>query len=174
MEPPLIPGRFRLSLAESELDRHQQHLLAQLEGCHRLHLDLCANQGLFSNYGTYPSWSPYKAGVVQEATTFHQHNRWSNNRYVDDWRFTAYEGARKLTSDQWRAAAYNQDGGSAKRLQWPAGVTPIAFSSPRPMGPATLRPAHLTSLIWQWLVGEPTLVMVHQPASPLLASIHAS
>jgi hypothetical protein len=33
----------------------------------------CVN-GLFSNYGTYPRWSPYKTHAVQENITFRQNN----------------------------------------------------------------------------------------------------
>ncbi|MDQ6728222.1 MAG: right-handed parallel beta-helix repeat-containing protein [Actinomycetota bacterium] len=71
---------------------------------------LCGLQGLFSNYGTVPAWSPYKGRVVQDAITFHQNIRFSANRYVGDWRFTAYEAVGKvLTLGQWQAAPYNQD-----------------------------------------------------------------
>ncbi len=74
----------------------------------------CATHGLFSNWGTIPAWSPYKARVVQDAITFRQNNRFSNNRYLGDWRFAAYEAVgNPLRFDQWQAAPYNQDGGSS-------------------------------------------------------------
>jgi len=66
--------------------------------------DYCGSQGLFANYGTVPAWSPYKARVVQEAITFGQNNRFSNNRYSGEWRFAASEAVgRPLTLDQWQA-----------------------------------------------------------------------
>ena len=75
--------------------------------------NLCGNQGLFSNWGTVPSWSPYKARVIQDAITFNQNNRFSNNRYVGDWRFVGHEATgTQLSWDQWRAAPYNQEAGS--------------------------------------------------------------
>lgn len=74
----------------------------------------CGNQAVFSNFGTTPSWSPYKGRVVQEAITLHQHNTFSGNRYVGDWRFTALEATgTPLTWAQWRGAPYNQDAGSS-------------------------------------------------------------
>jgi hypothetical protein len=73
---------------------------------------LCGLSGLFANGGTVPSWSPYKGNVVQQAITFRQNNRFSNNRYAGDWRFAAYNTAPHIPWDQWRAAPYNQDAGS--------------------------------------------------------------
>ncbi len=74
----------------------------------------CGNQGIMANGGTVPTWSPYKGNVVKDAITFQQNNRFTNNRYVGDWRFTAYDVSAKLTWDQWRAAPYSQDGGSTR------------------------------------------------------------
>ncbi|MCA1569296.1 MAG: DUF4082 domain-containing protein [Chloroflexi bacterium] len=75
--------------------------------------DLCNQHGLFSNYGTVPSWSPYLGRTVQENITFRQNNVWSNNTYSGDWRFVAYEAVGPtLSFDQWRAAPYSQDAGS--------------------------------------------------------------
>ncbi len=39
----------------------------------------CARSAVVSNYGTFPSWSPYHGDAVQDAITFHQHNRWYRN-----------------------------------------------------------------------------------------------
>ena len=75
----------------------------------------CGQQGLISNYGTYPDWSPYKGRAVQDAITFKQNNRFANNRYVGDWRFAAYEPGRLLDFAAWQAAPYGQDAGSTKQ-----------------------------------------------------------
>ncbi len=72
----------------------------------------CGQQGLISNYGTYPDWSPYKGRVVQHAITFNQNNRFANNRYSGDWRFAAYEPGRLLNLATWQASPYGQDAGS--------------------------------------------------------------
>ncbi len=71
--------------------------------------DLCGKQGMFSNWGTVPTWSPYKGAVVQHAITSTQNNRFSNNRYVGDWHFTAHNVGNVLGWDRWRKAPYNQD-----------------------------------------------------------------
>ena len=44
----------------------------------------CGKQGLFSDYGTYPSWSPYKGTVIQQAITFERNNHFSDNAYIGD------------------------------------------------------------------------------------------
>jgi hypothetical protein len=72
----------------------------------------CGLNGLFSNYGTYPSWSPYKGSVVKENITFHQNNVWQNNSYQGPWNFMVYDQGTVLPWAKWRAAPYNQDAGS--------------------------------------------------------------
>jgi hypothetical protein len=75
----------------------------------------CGFNGLFSNYGTYPRWSPYKAKVVQENITFRQNNVWRNNTYIGAWHFMVEEAGNRVDWDAWRAAPYNQDAGSTAR-----------------------------------------------------------
>lgn len=72
----------------------------------------CGLQGLFSNWGTYPPWSPYKGPVIEKAITFHQSDDFSNNTYTGPWEFMAYDQSRVLTFPQWRRAPYRQDKGS--------------------------------------------------------------
>ena len=69
----------------------------------------CGFNGVFSNYGTYPRWSPYKAKVVEENITFHQNNVWRNNTYVGQWHFIVEEEGNVVTWDAWRSAPYHQD-----------------------------------------------------------------
>ena len=73
----------------------------------------CGFNGLFSNYGTYPRWSPYRGEVVQESITFEQNNLWRNNTYAGVWHFVAEETGRTLSWDEWRSAPYHQDVGSS-------------------------------------------------------------
>lgn len=70
---------------------------------------------MFSNFGTFPEWSPYKGEIVARAITFEQNNRWLNNTYVGPWRFVAELQDKNLSWEQWRAAPYNQDAGSTLR-----------------------------------------------------------
>ena len=46
---------------------------------------------------------------MEEAITFHQNNRWSNNHYVGPWRFMAHDTGVELTLAAWQAAPYQQD-----------------------------------------------------------------
>ena len=72
----------------------------------------CGKQALFSNWGTWPEWSPYQARTVQDAITFKQNNVFAGNSYVGDWAFMAYDTANVVNFDQWRGAPYGQDGTS--------------------------------------------------------------
>jgi hypothetical protein len=73
----------------------------------------CARIAVLSNYGTWPSFSPYRGDVVQRAITFNQNNRFFANTYIGPWRFMPFDTGRVLTFNQWRAAPYNQDGYSS-------------------------------------------------------------
>lgn len=76
------------------------------------HATSCGFNGLFSNYGTYPRWSPYRGEVVAQNLTFKQNNVWRRNTYVGDWQFVAEEMGNAVDWDAWRSAPYNQDAGS--------------------------------------------------------------
>ena len=73
---------------------------------------MCGRNAVFSNYGTYPSWSPYKADIISKAITYNQGNAFSNNTYVGTWNFTVLDTGNLLSASAWRAAPYNQDTGS--------------------------------------------------------------
>jgi hypothetical protein len=72
-------------------------------------LAMCGRMAVVSHYGTFPTWSPYKAWLVSDAITFQQDNRWYDNQYYGPWTFVAHNTARALTIDQWTSAPYNQD-----------------------------------------------------------------
>jgi hypothetical protein len=74
--------------------------------------NLCGFQGLFSEYGTYPSWSPYKATVVGKHIAFDQNNHFSSNSYSGPWVFMAAQQGNKINRKQWQAAPYSQDDNS--------------------------------------------------------------
>lgn len=75
----------------------------------------CGLNALFSNYGTYPDWSPYKGTLIQEAITYKQGNIFSNNTYKGQWNFLPYQQGGAKTLEQWQAAPYSQDIGSTKQ-----------------------------------------------------------
>ncbi|HTX59898.1 MAG TPA: right-handed parallel beta-helix repeat-containing protein [Verrucomicrobiae bacterium] len=73
----------------------------------------CGFQGLFSNWGTYPSWSPYQGQRIERAITFAQHDRFRDNAYTGPWHFMAHDQSVVLSASQWQAAPYRQDRGSS-------------------------------------------------------------
>lgn len=72
----------------------------------------CGYQGIFSNVGTFPSWSPYTGSVIQQAITFNQNNHFSNNTYLGDWKFMAEEQGTQYNFAFWQGDPYFQDNGS--------------------------------------------------------------
>lgn len=83
---------------------------AKVPGC-TLAAD-CGINGMFSNWGTYPSWSPYKGPLVGTDITFHQGNRFAANHYNGAWHFMSTDQATKNPFSVWRAPPLNQDQGS--------------------------------------------------------------
>lgn len=72
----------------------------------------CGFNGLFSNYGTYPSWSPYQGSLVEDDITFHQNNVWSDNTYNGAWNFMIHDLGNTVPWSTWRSSTYGQDAGS--------------------------------------------------------------
>jgi len=85
--------------------------LAKIRGCKPSRG--CGFNGVFSNYGTYPRWSPYQGKVVQKDITFEQNNLWRSNSYTGSWRFMVEEYGHVVGWDAWRSAPYHQDAGSS-------------------------------------------------------------
>jgi hypothetical protein len=69
----------------------------------------CGFNGLFSNWGTYPAWSPYQKATIQDAITFHQGNRFFNNTYLGPWNFIVHEQGNRVNWAAWQGAPYGQD-----------------------------------------------------------------
>jgi hypothetical protein len=74
---------------------------------------MCGRNAIFSNFGTFPSWSPYKGEKVSKAITHDQGNVFSDNTYVGGWNFTAFDTGRLVSPFGWQVAPYNQDRGSS-------------------------------------------------------------
>jgi nitrous oxidase accessory protein NosD len=78
----------------------------------------CGFIGLFSEFGTDPSWSPYRGKSVEYHITFGQHNRFSANTYQGPWRFMALEQGHIATWQSWRQQ-FHQDTNSTLTTKAP-------------------------------------------------------
>ncbi len=87
----------------------------------------CGQMTVMSGAGTAPSWSPYLGNVVQEAMTYGQNNRFANNSYVGDWKWTPYGSANFQSFSTWQST-YFQDSGSTFSLT--PGATTTTTASP--------------------------------------------
>ncbi|WP_406057045.1 right-handed parallel beta-helix repeat-containing protein [Kribbella sp. NBC_00889] len=77
----------------------------------------CGFNGLFSNWGTFPTWSPYKTATVQDAITHDQGNRFFNNTYAGPWNFIVHEQGNRVNWAAWQGAPYGQDQDSVIKVQ---------------------------------------------------------
>ena len=75
----------------------------------------CGLNAIFSNYGSYPSWSPYKGTTIEDAITYKQNNTFANNTYLGSWGFLPYEQGNLKSFAQWQASPYSQDAGSTNQ-----------------------------------------------------------
>jgi parallel beta-helix repeat protein len=76
----------------------------------------CGYNGLFSNWGTFPTWSPYQKSVVQDAITYHQGNRFFSNTYAGPWNFIVHGQGTRVNWASWQGAPYGQDGDSVIKV----------------------------------------------------------
>jgi len=72
----------------------------------------CGFQGIFSEYGSFPSWSPYKGTIVEKHITFDQNNHFANNTYRGPWRFMVLQQGNVVSWGTWKRGPYHQDAGS--------------------------------------------------------------
>ncbi|HKR68614.1 MAG TPA: right-handed parallel beta-helix repeat-containing protein [Streptosporangiaceae bacterium] len=78
----------------------------------------CGYNGIFSEWGSDPSWSPYKGRSVEYHITFGQHNHFSANTYQGPWRFMALEQNQNVSWQTWREQ-YHQDMNSTLQATFP-------------------------------------------------------
>jgi hypothetical protein len=86
---------------------------ANINGCGKART--CGEQAIFSNYGTYPSWSPYKGPVIEDAIASGQNNQFFDNTYTGDWHFVLHDAANELDFGAWQSSGNNQDARSTKK-----------------------------------------------------------
>lgn len=67
---------------------------------------------VLSQFGSFPSWSPYQGAAIETAITFGQNNVWSNNAYAGGYSWMAQNTATIVGFPQWQGSPYNQDAGS--------------------------------------------------------------
>jgi hypothetical protein len=63
----------------------------------------CGMNAIFSEFGTYPSWSPYQGTVIEAAITRAQNNLFSSNTYSGLWSFMYHDQSGILSLAQWQA-----------------------------------------------------------------------
>lgn len=69
----------------------------------------CGFNGIFSEWGDQPSWSPYRGTLVEGHITFGQNNHFSANRYNGPWKFMVSDQGNAVSWATWRAGPYHQD-----------------------------------------------------------------
>jgi hypothetical protein len=80
----------------------------------------CGQETVVSNYGSSPTWSPYKGTTVQSAITYQQNNHFANNTYTGDWQFVPLQPGGTVSFSSWQAGPTNQDSGSTLNAPPPA------------------------------------------------------
>ncbi len=75
--------------------------------------NVCGFQGVFSQFGTYPSWSPFTGTTVENHIAFGQNNHFASNTYVGPWRFMSPAQGNILSWAVWQESPYHQDAGSS-------------------------------------------------------------
>jgi hypothetical protein len=63
----------------------------------------CGYSGVFSEYGSDPSWSPYQGDSVPRNISFNQNNQFEDNTYVGPWCFMGWQLGTSVGWSQWHA-----------------------------------------------------------------------
>jgi hypothetical protein len=71
----------------------------------------CGYVGVFSEYGSDPSWSPYHGTAVERHITFGQGNHFANNAYSGPWKFMALADGETVRWAAWQGR-YREDASS--------------------------------------------------------------
>jgi nitrous oxidase accessory protein NosD len=71
----------------------------------------CGYVGVFSEYGSDPSWSPYQGTAVEYHITFGQGNHFNGNVYNGPWKFMALADGETVSWSAWRGH-YREDASS--------------------------------------------------------------
>jgi len=82
----------------------------------------CGFNGVFSEYGTEPTWSPYQGDVVENAIASHQNDNFRDNVYDGPWHFMVHQQGNVVDFATWRGE-WSQDPGSTFRVSASAVVT---------------------------------------------------
>jgi hypothetical protein len=69
----------------------------------------CGFNGVFSEYGSDPSWSPFQGDIVPRDITFNQNNHFEDNTYAGPWCFMGGQLGTSVDWTQWRAPADASD-----------------------------------------------------------------
>lgn len=75
----------------------------------------CGFNGIFSQWGSQPPWSPYHGTIVENHITFDQNNHFRTNTYRGPWRFVVHEQGNVVSWSEWRNTPYSQDSQSSMR-----------------------------------------------------------
>jgi hypothetical protein len=74
--------------------------------------NFCGVNGIFSQVGSSPAWSPYKGTVVENHITYDQDNHFRDNVYRGPWLFMVHQQGEVVSWSKWQATPYDQDAGS--------------------------------------------------------------
>jgi hypothetical protein len=72
----------------------------------------CGAQALIATGADNLPWEPYTVAEIQQSVMFNSGNSFHDNTYVGNWKFAKGWGE-TISWSAWRAAPYNQDGGSS-------------------------------------------------------------
>src|SRR5215831_1234253 len=75
-------------------------------------LKYCGFNGVFSEWGRQPSWSPYQGTMVESHITFDQNNHFASNIYNGPWQFIVGNQSNAVKWATWQGSPYRQDAGS--------------------------------------------------------------
>jgi len=145
---------------------------ADIPGCDGT-ANSCGENGMFSQYGTSPSWSPYMGDVIETAITKDQNNLFSDNTYSGPWSFMYANQSGIMTFAQWQAEG--QDVSSSDNGDPPTTTTttlpPTTSAPPTSTDPSTQQCAPAGGLTLSLPGQEETMPLGFNQFNPSLGTL---
>ena len=109
-----------ITVSGNTFDHNHTQILGSRNTANANPLVTGGRMALFSQWGSFPAWSPYTGTTIQDLIVT-QNDVWSANTYRGSYKFLAKDTSNQFAFASWKASPYNQDAGSTLSTTEPSG-----------------------------------------------------
>lgn len=109
-----------ITVANNTFDHSHTQVLGARNTANANPLVTGGRMAIFSQWGSFPAWSPYQTTTIQNQIVT-QADIWQSNTYRGPYRFLAKDTSNQFAYAAWQASPYSQDAGSTLATAEPSG-----------------------------------------------------